>query len=79
MFHIEIEEKGGWIIGGAKGYVGPPSKIIGGAWPPLAPPLPTPMKIVKEIRSSKLNYENRIAKNKQTRQQDLVKTIKTSA
>ena len=34
---------GGWIIGGAKGYVGPPSQIIGGAWPPLAPPLPTPM------------------------------------
>ena len=29
--------------GGAKGYVGPPSQIIGGAWPPLAPPLPTPM------------------------------------
>ena len=34
---------GGWIIGGAKGYVGPPSQVIGGAWPPLAPPLPTPM------------------------------------
>ena len=33
----------GWIIGGAKGYVGPPSQIIGGSWPPLAPPLPTPM------------------------------------
>ena len=30
----------GWIIGGAKGYVGPPSQIIGGG---LAPPLPTPM------------------------------------
>ena len=26
---------GGWIIVGAKGYVGPPpSQIIGGAWPP---------------------------------------------
>ena len=36
---------GGWIIGGAKGYVGPPSQIIGGAWPPPPPgsPLPTPM------------------------------------
>ena len=43
LFHIEIEGKDGWIIGGAKGYVGPPSRIIGGAWPPLAPPLPTPM------------------------------------
>ena len=26
--------------GGAKGYVGPPSQIIGGAWPPLPPPPP---------------------------------------
>ena len=33
----------GGLLGGAKGYVGPPSQIIGGAWPPLAPPLPTPM------------------------------------
>ena len=24
LFHIEIEGKGGWIIGGAKGYVAPP-------------------------------------------------------
>ena len=31
LFHIEIEGKGGWIIGGAKGYVAPPpSQIIGG-------------------------------------------------
>ena len=47
LFHIEIEGQGGWIIGGGggvKGYVGPPSQIIGGAWPPLAPPLPTPME-----------------------------------
>ena len=41
LFHIEIEGKGGWIIGGggggggeSKGYAGPPSQIIGGgAWP----------------------------------------------
>ena len=41
LFHIEIKGKGGWIIGGAKGYVGPPPlKLLGGgAWPPLAPPL----------------------------------------
>ena len=26
---------GGGGGGGAKGYVGPPSQIIGGAWPPL--------------------------------------------
>ena len=41
---IVYSATGGWIIGGAKGYVGPPSQIIGGAWPPLAPPLPTPMR-----------------------------------
>ena len=38
LFHIEIEGKGGWIIwggGGVKGYVGPPSQIIG--WGPATP------------------------------------------
>ena len=37
LFHIEIEGKGGWIIGGGgggggggKGYVGPPLKLLGG-------------------------------------------------
>ena len=46
LFHIEIEGKGGWIIGGGgggggggvwvpKGYVGPPPKLLGGGvWPP---------------------------------------------
>ena len=38
LFHIEIEGKGGWIIGGAKGYVGPPSQIIGGGLAPPGPP-----------------------------------------
>ena len=34
----------GGLLGGAKGYVGPPSQIIGGGGlAPLAPPLPTPM------------------------------------
>ena len=28
----------GGLLGGAKGYVGPPSQIIGGGLPPLAPP-----------------------------------------
>ena len=38
LFHIKIERKGGWIIGGGgKGYVGPPSQIIGGGAGPLAP------------------------------------------
>ena len=34
-----------WGGGGGKGYVGPPLKLLGGggAWPPLTPPLPTPM------------------------------------
>ena len=31
------------VGGGGKGYVGPPPLKLLGAWPPLAPPLPTPM------------------------------------
>ena len=38
LFHIEIEGKGGWIIGGAKGYVGPPLKLLGGGPGPPCPP-----------------------------------------
>ena len=38
LFHIEIEGKCGWIIGGAKGYVGPPFQIIGGGLAPPGPP-----------------------------------------
>ena len=37
LFHIEIEGKCGWIIGGGgggKGYVGPLSNYLGGAFPP---------------------------------------------
>ena len=55
LFHIEIEGKGGWNIGGGGGgqrVCWPPSQIIGGggggAGPP-GPPLPTPMdKISRE-------------------------------
>ena len=38
---------GGLLGGGGKGYVGPPSQIIGGGGPapPLPPPLPTPMHL----------------------------------
>ena len=39
LFHIEIEEKCGWIIGRAKGYVAGGRGWGGG----LATPLPTPM------------------------------------
>ena len=39
LFHIVIEGKCGWIIGGAKGYVGPPLKLLGGGGG-LAPPWP---------------------------------------
>ena len=51
-FHIEIEGKGGWIIGGgggggAMGMLAPPPKLLGGGLapppPPPGPPLPTPM------------------------------------
>ena len=44
LFHIEIEGKGGWIIGGgggggAKGMLAPPlSNYWGGGAGPLAPP-----------------------------------------
>ena len=39
LFHIEIEGKCGWIIGGAKGYDGPPLKLLGGGGPgPPGPP-----------------------------------------
>ena len=49
FFHIEIEGKGVWIIGGgggSKGYCGPSLKLLGGGGgqAPLSPPLPTPMK-----------------------------------
>ena len=47
LFHIEIEGKGGWIMGGGAKSMLPPSQNIGGAWPPAPPPppppLPTPM------------------------------------
>ena len=45
MFHIEIEEKCGWIIGGgggggSMGMLAPPLKLLGGG---AGPSLPTPM------------------------------------
>ena len=49
LFHIDIEGKCGWIVGGGgggKGYVAPsPPKLLGGLPPPPLPPppLPTPM------------------------------------
>ena len=47
LFHIEIEGKGRWIIGGGPKGILAPSQIIGGGGgglAPLAPPLPTPMQ-----------------------------------
>ena len=53
QFHIEIEGKGGWIMGGPKGMLAPSLKLLGGGWPPPPapppPPLPTPM-----LRKAKL-------------------------
>ena len=47
LFHIEIEGKCGWIIGGPKGMLAP-LEIFGGLSPPPplppTPHLPTPMK-----------------------------------
>ena len=43
-------QMGGLLGGGPKGMLPPPPlKLLGGAWPPLAPPLPTPMKYVHEV------------------------------
>ena len=39
-FDIEIEGKGGWIIGGPKGMLAPPTKLLGGGGP--GPPWPPP-------------------------------------
>ena len=47
MFHIEIEGKGGWIIGGgggAKGMLAPLPNYCGGGGLPPSPLPPTPMK-----------------------------------
>ena len=43
LFHIEIEGKDGWFIGGPKGMLAPLSNYWGGLAPPAPPPLPTPM------------------------------------
>ena len=42
LFHIEIEGKCGWIIGGLKGMLPPPLKLLGGLvpWHPYPPPKP---------------------------------------
>ena len=56
LFHIEIEGKCGWIIGGAKGYVAPPPlKLLGGgAWPPPpGPPSSYAYVLKKQILSFK--------------------------
>ena len=56
LFHIEIEGKCGWIIGG-------PSQIIGGggAWPPPGPPppLPTPMRVILKMEKLSLISKER--------------------
>ena len=40
----------GGLLGGPKGMLAPPLKLLGGARPPLAPPPPTPMDIIKDQR-----------------------------
>ena len=40
-FQIEIEGKCGWIIGGPKGMLAPPLKLLGASPPPPPAPLPT--------------------------------------
>ena len=41
LFHIEIEGKCGWNIGGPKGMLALKLLGGGGAWPPLPPPPPS--------------------------------------
>ena len=52
---------GGWIIGGAKGYVGPPLSNYWGACPPPPPapppPLPTPMELPHQLMSGRVRFE----------------------
>ena len=51
LFHIELEGKCGWIIGGPKGMLAPLSNYWGACPPPTPappPPLPTPMKCCQE-------------------------------
>ena len=40
---------GGGGGGGGQRICWPPSQIIGGAWPPWPPPLPTPMILPKKM------------------------------
>ena len=47
LFHIEIEGKCGWIIGGPKGMLAPSQIIEGGG----GAPAPTPMYVVSGWRS----------------------------
>ena len=69
-----MEGKCGWIIGGGgggpkKGMLAPtPSKIIGGAWPPLAPPGPPssyaydPVRHLNVVRSLRIQYCSKLLK-----------------
>ena len=58
LFHIEIEGKGGWIIRGAKGYVGPRSQLIAGGLAPLWSPLF--LRLCKQCKTL-INFFNPIA------------------
>ena len=58
LFHIEIEGKCGWIIGGGgagRGLNGmlPPPQITGGPGPPAPPPPPPPLLPTPMITSQK--------------------------
>ena len=76
LFHIEIEGKCGWIIGGggegSKGYVGPPLKLLGGGmlapllnyWGPPPPP-----------RMKHLNKKTMDTKHRQIQKEYLLKEI----
>ena len=54
LFHIEIENVGGLLGGGGKGYAGPPLKLLGGGGLAPLPPLPTPIKRTERTRTTEL-------------------------
>ena len=49
LFHIEIEGKCMWIIGGPKGMLAPPLKLLGGG---PGPPWPPPSSYAYELYSA---------------------------
>ena len=59
--------------GGPKGMFPPPLKLLGGAWLPLAPPLPTPMSILLFL--AKFDYVPYVSMTYHSKQQSWLSII----